>query len=103
MWALVMFDLPVMTKKQRNAANGYRHMLQDDGFIRIQLSVYAKYFINGTGLVATAGRLKTNLPPGGLVRLLKLTDAQWLKTVRIEHVVGGDPKPEEPPPALLLF
>jgi len=102
-WAMVMFDLPTVTKQERNSANNYRHMLLDEGFSRIQWSVYAKYFINGTGLTRTSYLLKSELPPGGVVRLLKLTDSQWAATVRIEHVLAEDPKPESPPDALLLF
>ena len=46
-WLMVMFDLPVKTKNERKLANRYRHVLLDLGFDRMQLSVYAKYYLNG--------------------------------------------------------
>lgn len=32
MWCLVMFDLPVKTKRQRHAATVFRNMLLDMGY-----------------------------------------------------------------------
>ncbi len=102
-WTMVMFDLPTVTRQEQRAANAYRNLLLDEGFLRVQWSVYAKYFINSTGLARTLIRLKQELPPGGVVRVLKFTDTQWAATLRIENVVGDDPSPEAPPPQLLLF
>ena len=31
-WCVVMFDLPVATKKQRKEATRFRHLLLDEGF-----------------------------------------------------------------------
>lgn len=39
MWCLVMFDLPVETKKQRREATRFRNDLLDWGFCMVQLSV----------------------------------------------------------------
>lgn len=41
-WILVAFDLPVLSKKQRKAATGFRQWLLDDGFHMLQFSVYAR-------------------------------------------------------------
>ncbi len=43
MWLFVLFDLPVGTKRERKAANGFRHALLDLGFEMSQFSVYIKY------------------------------------------------------------
>lgn len=105
-WLLVMFDLPVQTKQQVNAANGFRHMLIDDGFGRVQLSVYSKYFINSNGTARCVGKLKYNIPAGGAVRILRITDRQWGSTVRIESSKSGEALEkvvEKAPEALLLF
>lgn len=39
MWMIVLFDLPVLTKRERKDANKFRKFLQDEGFDRCQLSV----------------------------------------------------------------
>ena len=36
MWCLVMFDLPVKTKRQRHAATVFRNMLLDMGYGMVQ-------------------------------------------------------------------
>ena len=42
-WCVVMFDLPVATKKQRKEATRFRHLLLDEGFWMLQYSVYVRY------------------------------------------------------------
>ncbi|OFQ05159.1 hypothetical protein HMPREF2958_09750 [Rothia sp. HMSC036D11] len=100
-WMLVMFDLPVKTKSQRNLANKYRHALLDMGFDRLQLSVYCKYYINGNATGRDLFQLQIQVPPGGAVRIMKATDSQWVATIRY---LGPQRKNiEEPPDALDVF
>ena len=91
-----MFDLPVVTKQQRKQAARYRKLLLDSGFSMVQLSVYAKYLVNASGLRAILPWIRTNVPPGGAVRLLRLTDEQWAGTYRyygpIEIPAEGKPE-----------
>lgn len=100
MWLMVMFDLPVKTAPQRKRAGEYRNLLKDRGFDRIQLSVYAKYYLNGTASVRDIGILKASIPVSGSVRILKITDMQWASTLRFE---GPRQKKAEPPPHQLTF
>ena len=84
MWCLVMFDLPVETKKQRREATRFRNDLLDWGFCMVQFSVYVKYW-----------------PTGGQVRVLALTDRQWSTGLRFE-----DAKPRKEcgsPEQLMIF
>jgi CRISPR-associated protein Cas2 len=96
-WALVMFDLPVITKEQRRRAAGYRRLLLDSGFSMIQLSVYSKYLVNATGLRSLLPGIRANIPPGGAVRLIRLTDEQWAATYRYfgPGELPMEPKPEQ--------
>jgi CRISPR-associated endonuclease Cas2 len=41
-WLMVFFDLPVRTAPQRKLANRFRIFLKRDGYIMLQLSVYAR-------------------------------------------------------------
>ena len=43
MWLVVLFDLPVGTKKERKAANRFREKLRDLGFEMSQFSVYLRF------------------------------------------------------------
>ena len=81
-WVLVMFDLPVATKEQRKGATRYRKLLLDDGFSMVQFSIYSKYLVNASGLRAMLPWIKLNVPVGGAVRMLRLTDEQWASTYR---------------------
>lgn len=100
-WLLVLFDFPVLTKAQRRDANRYRHALYDRGFTQIQLSVYAKYLINATGVRALLPVLRGAVPPEGEVRVLRLTDEQWAGMYR--YYGPRELPPEPPPPQLALF
>src|SRR5207245_11337387 len=41
-WIMAMFDLPVMTDKERKSATRVRNDLLDNGYLMIQFSVYAR-------------------------------------------------------------
>ena len=100
MWCLVMFDLPVETKKQRREATRFRHDLLDWGFSMIQFSVYAKYWPTGGVDHATIRAVKGWLPEGGQVRVLAVTDRQWATGLRFENTVQ---KKDQPAPEQLLI
>lgn len=72
MWCLVMFDLPVKTKRQRHAATVFRNMLLDMGYGMVQYSVYVRYTPTQSGNRATVKMIKDNLPANGLVRILHI-------------------------------
>jgi CRISPR-associated protein Cas2 len=96
-WALVMFDLPVLTKEQRHWSAKYREFLLQNGFSRVQFSVYSKYLVNATGLRGLIPQLKRMVPPDGEVRIIRLTDEQWAATMRfrgpdLEPVVEAVPE-----------
>jgi len=100
MWVMLMFDLPVATKEQQREANRFRQELVNDGYLRLQLSVYARFCptiqrAKRAGEVALA-----RLPDEGYCRVLYLTDHQWHRMVVVEHRKRVDPEPE---PAQLTF
>ena len=74
---LVFFDLPVKTKRQRQAATKFRNFLIPDGYHMIQYSVYART-CNGTDAVEKhRARLKRCLPDNGSIRMLVITEKQY--------------------------
>jgi CRISPR-associated protein Cas2 len=100
-WILVMFDLPVLTAKERKEAAGFRKDLITEGFMMVQYSVYARPCPSADRVDSQVRRLRSFLPSGGEVRALTITDAQW---GRMLVFFGKKPKKSENmPEQLLLF
>lgn len=96
-----MFDLPVETQKHRRAYNRFRRELLKDGFVMLQLSVYARYCASEEASQIHRKRVRDALPEEGNVRVVTLTDHQFGK---MELYVGKKAKPpEEAPIQLELF
>jgi CRISPR-associated protein Cas2 len=77
MWLLVMFDLPVVTKAERSAANRFRLTLLDMGFNKAQLSVYMRFCTSYSQVGTYCQRVELALPQGGQVNILQFTDKQY--------------------------
>ncbi len=77
MWVLVMFDLPVDTKKARKAYATFRKELLKDGFTMLQFSVYARCCPSEENLLVHTLRVERWIPDNGEVRVLSLTDKQF--------------------------
>jgi CRISPR-associated protein Cas2 len=77
MWAIVMFDLPVDTKKARRAYALFRKALLQDGFTKMQYSVYARHCPSEENLAVHVQRVEKIVPDDGEVRVLQLTDKQF--------------------------
>ncbi len=88
---IVMFDLPVITEKERKIANKFRKYLIDDGFIMMQFSVYSRICKNNDDLNKHIKRLKINTPKNGNVRLLQITENQYSNMI----MFSGRKKMEE--------
>jgi len=82
-WLMAMFDLPVMTDKERKVATRFRNDLLDHGFLMIQFSVYARPCVNFEQLQKHISSIKELVPESGNVRLLYITDEQWGKSVTV--------------------
>lgn len=80
MWLLVMFDLPVLTDEERKAATGFRKALLDLGFEMTQLSVYTRFCTSPMQTQVLCGQIEHELPTGGLVHVVELTDKQYERT-----------------------
>ncbi|OFR33290.1 CRISPR-associated endonuclease Cas2 [Actinomyces sp. HMSC065F11] len=101
MWLLVMFDLPVKTNEQVRLANRFRTILLDSGFSMVQFSIYARYTPAGGSDTRMLRIIKSNIPYGGKVRILFLTDKQWSGMAKYSNAV--EEKPEKAPEQLAFF
>ena len=101
MWCLAMFDMPVSTKQQQAAANGFRNLLLDLGFWRVQYSVYVRYAPLAGGSAQALAAIRKQLPAGGEVRIFHVTDRQWQTAFRF---VNAEPvSTEDAPLQLTIF
>lgn len=88
---IVMFDLPVLTDKEKRIAIKFRDFLLDDGYIMMQFSVYSRICKNGDDLYKHINRLKINAPKSGNIRLLQVTEKQYNNMI----MFSGSKKIEE--------
>ncbi|MBD9098622.1 CRISPR-associated endonuclease Cas2, partial [bacterium] len=89
---IVMFDLPMVTEKEKKTATKFRKYLLDDGFIMMQFSVYSRICKNNDDLNKHINRLKINAPKSGNIRLLQVTENQYNNMIMFsgEKSVGED-------------
>ena len=92
MWLMVFFDLPTSTKAQRRRANRFRQFLKKDGYMMLQLSVYARVCRGQDAIDKHVRRVRLSLPKEGSVRTLQVTDKQY---GRMELMLGTAPKTEQ--------
>ena len=96
MWCMVLFDLPTKTAAQRREYAAFRNLLLDNGFVRTQYSVYARYSPAGILASRIVSSIKGTVPPQGEVRILHVTDRQWAATLRFfnatEEAVENEPE-----------
>ena len=82
---VVLFDLPMITDKNRRDYTTFRKYLIKHGFIMMQKSVYSKLVINNMTSLAVKKDVANHLPPEGIVKMLEITENQFS---RIEYLVG---------------
>jgi CRISPR-associated protein Cas2 len=101
MWLIAMYDLPIETMENRRDYTRFRKALLKDGFMMLQLSVYARFIPSEEAAEAHRRTIKSCIPPLGQVRLLAITDIQFAK---MEVFFGKKPRsPEDIPEQILLF
>jgi CRISPR-associated protein Cas2 len=98
MWLFVFFDLPVETKTDRREHARFRKNIMARGFVRLQLSVYARHCASDSAADHEKKEVKDLVPPKGEVRVLQVTDRQF---ARMEVYLGKKRQPVEDPPAQL--
>jgi CRISPR-associated protein Cas2 len=79
---VLYFDLPVVSKRQREAYTKFRAYLLDEGFEMAQFSVYMRHCSGKEAAEALTRRVEFNLPSEGKVYVLQITDKQFENTTR---------------------
>jgi len=97
MWLVVLFDLPVGTKKERKAATRFRLCLLDLGFEMTQYSVYLRYCASKESAEAYERKLEQAMPSAGKVHVIAITDKQYenIRTYRGRNRERSPKNPEQ--------
>ena len=90
MWILVMFDLPVLTKKEIKEANKFRNFLKDMGFEMAQFSVYTRFIGSKEKSAKYIRAIENKLPRGGKVSILFFTDKQFEDIISFKAKIRQD-------------
>ena len=99
-WMMVLFDLPVIEKKERKAATDFRNFLLDNGFSMVQYSIYTKLFSGKDACEKYYKLIVNNLPPSGKVDILTITDKQYSNIISYS---SGDKIEKKQSEQLMLF
>jgi len=95
MWLFVFFDLPTNIKEERKEANKFRKNLLIDGFHMMQYSVYNRHCASKENADVHIRRVKSVLPPDGLVSIMNITDKQYGKIINFWGMKKAPPKKQK--------
>lgn len=95
MWLVVLFDLPVGTKKERKAATRFRQKLLDLGFEMTQYSVYLRFCAGKEQAEAYERRIEQAMPGAGKVHIIGITDKQY-ENIRTYRGAKRERSPKNP-------
>ena len=82
---ICMFDLPVLTARNRRAYRQFKKFLDKMGFVMLEESVYCRMIPNGATMKSTKAAFREHRPPSGLVALLVVTEKQF---ANMEFITG---------------
>lgn len=77
----MIFDLPVNSSEERKEYSNFRRFLINNGYLMLQFSVYSRYCHNFSDCEKHINRLKKNKPKNGDVRIIKLTENQFINMI----------------------
>jgi CRISPR-associated protein Cas2 len=95
MWLVVLFDLPVGTKKERKAATKFRQHLLDLGFEMSQFSVYFRFCAGKEQADAYERKIEQAMPSSGKIHILGITDKQY-ENIRTYRGRKREQSPQNP-------
>ncbi len=101
MWILVLFDLPVIEKKERKEATQFRNFLLDLGFSMVQYSIYTKVVSGSDCCTRIYNDISSHLPHKGKVDILSITDRQYENIISFNNT--KQKRKKNPSNQLLLF
>lgn len=83
---ILMYDLPMVTAKERRIYRDFHKKLVREGFYMFQFSIYVKLALNRTVSQQIKDKIKKIKPPVGNVSILEITEKQFSD---IEFICGS--------------
>lgn len=83
---IAIFDLPMITNEEKRNYRKFVKYLKNEGYIRIQYSVYSKLCINNNSCSTASKKLENNAPKDGDIRYMIITENQYLSIANINNV-----------------
>ena len=83
--AIVFFDLPNVSLKDRKNSIMFRKYFLNEGFFTMQESVYSKIVLNTEQAKLLIERIRKKAPKKGIIQVLTITEKQYSK---IEFISG---------------
>lgn len=77
MWVLVHYDLPMVSKRDRQIYSLFRKKILKDGFQMFQFSMYIRHCSSKENADVHIKRVKSILPSKGNIGILCITDKQF--------------------------
>ena len=81
----VMFDMPTQTKEDLSNYREFRKTLLDCGFIMFQYSIYIRFCRSLHISDKYENKIKSSSPENGSIRIMKITENQYLNMTIIEN------------------
>ena len=82
---IVMFDLPTETKVDLKNYRIFVKNLTNEGYIRLQYSIYSKLCINKDSAMTASKKLTKFAPPKGDIRYMVITEQQYQNIVNLNE------------------
>lgn len=83
---ILFFDLPVETKHQQREYRKFVKYLTNEGYIRLQYSVYCKLCINKDSAQTASKKVFANSPKEGNIRFIIITEKQYLNIKNVNNM-----------------
>lgn len=93
MWIMVMYDLPMVTPKEKKVYTRFRKQMLEDGFTLFQFSLYLRHCSSRENMNVHIQRVKRILPSNGNIGILGITDKQF----GAMEIFRGKKEIEKPP------
>lgn len=94
----LFFDLPTKTTKHKENYRKFRQFLLNDGYIMVQYSIYSRFCRNHAAIDKHVKRIKRVKPKQGDIRIMVVTEKQYLSMQvlvgemgYIEKTISSDP------------
>lgn len=80
---MVLYDLPSVTKEERRRYRRFNDMLEREGYIMFQESVYVKLIHNSVNSKSEIEKIKNSAPKNGTINALAITLNDFRNMVNI--------------------